>query len=197
MEPASSVLSTGVPALAAIPQLAGNSRQGFGLRGRTMRWASGRVISSTSLGMKGSLYDGDAGSRSTGKERDQESNNDYFSARYYGSSMGRFLSPDWSAKVEPVPYAKLDDPQSLNLYAYVGNNPLTSIDPDGHCSGDGSCAALDGQGAFAAIAVTEALFGQGRNLLRPTPLIIISQRMYRVLQEAGLKGFSVEVAHLV
>ena len=47
------------------------------------------------------------------------------------------------------------------------------------------------------IAVTDAFFGQGRNLLRPTPLIIISQRMYRSLQEAGLKGFSVEVAHLV
>jgi hypothetical protein len=47
------------------------------------------------------------------------------------------------------------------------------------------------------IAITSALFGQGRNLLRPTPLIIISQRMFRVLQEAGLKGFSVAVAHLV
>lgn len=47
------------------------------------------------------------------------------------------------------------------------------------------------------IAITSALFGQGRNLLRPTPLIIISQRMYHVLQKAGLKGFSVEVAHLV
>ncbi|MGA9931633.1 MAG: hypothetical protein WBP73_12780 [Terriglobales bacterium] len=47
------------------------------------------------------------------------------------------------------------------------------------------------------IAVTSALFGQGRNLLRPTPLIIISQRMYRAMREAGLKGFSVEVAHLV
>ncbi|HEY3973975.1 MAG TPA: hypothetical protein VGM18_13295 [Candidatus Sulfotelmatobacter sp.] len=47
------------------------------------------------------------------------------------------------------------------------------------------------------IAITSALFGQGRNLLRPTPLIIVSQRMYRLLQEAGLKGFSVEVAHLV
>lgn len=47
------------------------------------------------------------------------------------------------------------------------------------------------------IAVTSSLFGQGRNLLRPTPLIIISQRMYRVLQAAGLKGYSVEVAHLV
>ena len=72
-------------------------------------------------------------SRSTGKERDAESGNDYFGARYYSSSMGRFMSPDWSAKAEPVPYAKLDDPQSLNLYAYVGNNPLTQVDADGHC----------------------------------------------------------------
>ena len=68
----------------------------------------------------------------TGKERDSESGNDYFGARYYASTMGRFLSPDWSAKVEPVPYAKLDNPQSLNLYAYVLNNPLSRIDRDGH-----------------------------------------------------------------
>jgi len=72
-------------------------------------------------------------SRYTGKERDTESGNDYFEARYYSSAMGRFMSPDWSAKEEPVPYAKLDDPQSLNLYAYVQNNPLTKDDPTGHC----------------------------------------------------------------
>jgi len=64
----------------------------------------------------------------TGKERDAESGNDYFGARYYASSMGRFMSPDWSAKVEPVPYAKLGDPQTLNLYAYVGNDPFIRID---------------------------------------------------------------------
>jgi RHS repeat-associated protein len=68
----------------------------------------------------------------TGKERDAESGLDYFGARYYGSNMGRFMSPDWSAKAEPVPYSKLDDPQTLNLYAYVGNNPLSRVDPDGH-----------------------------------------------------------------
>jgi RHS repeat-associated protein len=74
----------------------------------------------------------------TGKERDTESGNDYFGARYYASSMGRFMSPDWSAKTDPVPYAKLDDPQSLNLYAYVMNNPLNRVDPDGHgCNGWG------------------------------------------------------------
>ena len=83
--------------------------------------------------------------RYTGKERDAESGNDYFGARYYASSMGRFLSPDWSAKAEPVPYAKLDNPQSLNLYAYVGNNPLSRVDPDGHvtCTGNKeSCAQI-------------------------------------------------------
>jgi RHS repeat-associated protein len=69
----------------------------------------------------------------TGKERDTESGNDYFEARYYSSAMGRFMSPDWSAKEEPIPYATMDDPQSLNLYAYVRNNPLARTDPDGHC----------------------------------------------------------------
>jgi RHS repeat-associated protein len=39
-------------------------------------------------------------SRFTGKERDTESGLDYFGARYYGSTMGRFMSPDWSAKAQ-------------------------------------------------------------------------------------------------
>jgi RHS repeat-associated protein len=68
----------------------------------------------------------------TGKERDAESGNDYFGARYYASTMGRWLSPDWSAKEDPVPYAVLDDPQSLNLYQFVRNNPLSNRDDDGH-----------------------------------------------------------------
>jgi RHS repeat-associated protein len=68
----------------------------------------------------------------TGKERDTESGNDYFGARYYASSMGRWMSPDWAAKASPVPYATFGDPQSLNLYQYVRNNPLTNRDADGH-----------------------------------------------------------------
>jgi RHS repeat-associated protein len=72
-------------------------------------------------------------SRYTGKERDAESGLDYFGARYYASNMGRFMSPDWSAKAQPVPYAKLDNPQTLNLYGYMQNNPLGGVDQDGHC----------------------------------------------------------------
>jgi hypothetical protein len=47
------------------------------------------------------------------------------------------------------------------------------------------------------IAIMSDLFGQGRNLVRPTPLIIISQHLFRVISDAGLKGFSCEIAHLV
>jgi RHS repeat-associated protein len=68
----------------------------------------------------------------TGKERDAESGLDYFGARYYASSMGRWMSPDWAANPEAVPYSKLDNPQSLNLYQYVLNNPLSQKDDDGH-----------------------------------------------------------------
>jgi len=69
----------------------------------------------------------------TGKERDNETGLDYYGARYYGSALGRFVTPDWSAKPVPVPYVELGDPQSLNQYAYVRNNPLSKNDPDGHC----------------------------------------------------------------
>jgi hypothetical protein len=54
-------------------------------------------------------------------------------------------------------------------------------------------ADWDGSG----IAITKALFGQGRNLLRPTPLIIISQSTYRALEKAEVKGLSYECVHFV
>ncbi|TAN30641.1 hypothetical protein EPN29_14265 [bacterium] len=58
---------------------------------------------------------------------------DTLGARYYSSGLGRFLSPDWSAAPEATPYANLSNPQSLNPYAYVLNNPTTATDPNGHC----------------------------------------------------------------
>jgi RHS repeat-associated protein len=52
---------------------------------------------------------------------------DYFIARYYSGALGRFTSPD------PLLGEKewLVDPQRWNRYAYVRNNPLRFIDPDG------------------------------------------------------------------
>jgi len=65
--------------------------------------------------------------RYTGKERDTESGLDLMGARYYASTMGRFMSPDPSGLL----YADPTNPQSLNLYSYVMNNPLKFIDPSG------------------------------------------------------------------
>jgi RHS repeat-associated protein len=112
----------------------GGEKPHQGLPGRNPALYQGPTVcnSTTALGLRGQAELNRVGSCSTGKERDSESGNDYFGARYYASSMGRFMSPDWSAKEEPVPYAKLDDPQSLNLYAYVRNNPLGAVDSDGH-----------------------------------------------------------------
>ena len=68
----------------------------------------------------------------TGKLRDDDTGLDYFGARYYAGLQGRFLTPDWSASPAAVPYGDFANPQSLNLYAYVDNNPATGVDPDGH-----------------------------------------------------------------
>ncbi|ADV83861.1 RHS repeat domain-containing protein [Terriglobus saanensis] len=70
----------------------------------------------------------------TGKERDAESGLDNFGARYYASSLGRFMSPDWADSPSPVPWVLLANPQSLNLYSYVNNNPMTRRDEDGHAT---------------------------------------------------------------
>jgi RHS repeat-associated protein len=73
----------------------------------------------------------------TGKDRDSESGLDEFGARYYSSQYGRFMIPDWASHPKAVPYVDLGNPQSLNLYSYVKNNPLSNVDADGHCDDDG------------------------------------------------------------
>jgi RHS repeat-associated protein len=60
----------------------------------------------------------------TGKERDSESGLDNFGARYDSSSMGRFMTPD------PLG-GRLVNPQTLNKYSYVANNPINFTDPTG------------------------------------------------------------------
>jgi RHS repeat-associated protein len=79
----------------------------------------------------------------TGKERDAESGLDYLGAREFSSTLGRFTIPDWSSAPTPVPYAKLADPQSLNLYSYVENNPINGIDPEGHMGMSVAMSTID------------------------------------------------------
>jgi RHS repeat-associated protein len=68
-----------------------------------------------------------ASEKFTSKERDWETGLDFFGARYFSGAQGRFTSTD------PVVITthRLMNPQELNLYAYVANNPLRYIDPTG------------------------------------------------------------------
>jgi RHS repeat-associated protein len=64
----------------------------------------------------------------TGYERDDETGLDYAQARYYSSGLGRFTSGD---PINTVIEERVVDPQQLNLYAYVRNNPLKFVDSTG------------------------------------------------------------------
>ena len=58
----------------------------------------------------------------TGKERDTETNYDYFGASYYDSELGRFLTTDPLADKYP----------GWSPYNYCFDNPLKLVDPDGN-----------------------------------------------------------------
>ena len=63
------------------------------------------------------------------KERDTETNLQYFEARYLAASLGRFNRVD--PAIEAVPDSAYENPQLLHAYAFAGNNPVRLSDPDG------------------------------------------------------------------
>jgi len=67
----------------------------------------------------------------------------FYQARFYSPAIGRFLSAD---TIVPEP----GNPQDLNRYTYVRNNPLRYNDPSGHYV---QCIAT-GLGALVCAAIT-------------------------------------------
>ena len=72
----------------------------------------------------------------TGQEKDEETGQYYYKARYYNSELGRFTSIDpiiindakqSGQKLENI----LNRPQLFNSYSYVANKPLQATDPTG------------------------------------------------------------------
>ena len=73
----------------------------------------------------------------TGQKRDNETGLDYFGARYFSSTLGRFTRPDpLYSSGRPA------NPQTWNRYAYALNNPLRYTDPFGLWEWD-TCEAGD------------------------------------------------------
>ncbi len=85
--------------------------------------AFGDGFSQTAAGNSAAAQDND---EFTGQEHDFGTGTDHFQFRQYNATEGRWMSPD--------PYSgsyDLTNPQSLNRYAYVLNNPFSLTDPSG------------------------------------------------------------------
>jgi len=96
-------------------------------------------------------------------------------ARYYGSNLPRFMSPDLVSPIDlqfedPEEFvAALMEVQGWNRYTYARNNPLYYVDPDGQvataaAAGAGALGgtrAVAGAAAAGGIAVAAAVVGWG------------------------------------
>lgn len=120
----------------------------------------------------------------TQKERDSETGLDYFINRYYSSMQGRFTSPD-------APFADQweEEPQSWNLYSYVGNQPLTHTDPFGlwkevECtSGKGQCWQAEKGDTITSLAKILNVSAEQLNTFFQNPQNI------QIGQEFDISGF--------
>ena len=88
---------------------------------------SGSIVEEEFYLPYGDIYSGEEDSRFlyTGKEKDKDTGLYYYGARYYYPSQKQFIQPD------PI-IAELYNPQNLNRYAYVLNNPYKYVDDSGN-----------------------------------------------------------------
>ena len=111
-------------------------------RGGTLHWVGAdhlggtiRVLDGSFTALDGMRYkpygeDRDTGSslntdrKFTGQTQDEAAGLYWYASRAYDPAIGRFVSPD---SIVPAPA----NPQSLNRYSYVRNNPLKFVDPTG------------------------------------------------------------------
>lgn len=88
---------------------------------------AGTLVENTTYDPWGQVLSGGTASKFlyTGQEKDSETGLHYYNARYYDSNIRHFTQPDDLIQ-------NVYNPQDLNRYSYVNNNPLNNTDPSGH-----------------------------------------------------------------
>ena len=110
-----------------------------------------------------------------GEQYDEITEQYYLRFRYYDPGMGRFFAED-------TYLGDVNSPQSLNLYAYVQNNPINYVDPTGHVMSYATQCTDGGGGRskttnWAAESVNE---------------VLIDEKTYnQIIQSALSEAFSV------
>ncbi len=133
--------------------------------------ANGQSVANYRYGPYGESSDATTGNpfRYTGRYLDAETGFYYYRARYYSPTLGRFLQTD--------PIGSKDD---LNLYAYVGGNPINASDPTGTEAATVTCQASPG-GCGTSPSMAEMASTVGKGLAAVGDLAISAQG-------AGLPG---------
>jgi RHS repeat-associated protein len=111
----------------------------------------------------------------------------YYNARYYNPAIGRFVSADSVIQ-------SLENPQTLNRYSYVQNNPLKTNDPTGHFPLRALISNVAKVAVAAAVVVGAMAVAVSNPALAPTMLgIAVNTAVYTVtnIKNLSLKGIAV------
>ncbi|MEI2692539.1 MAG: RHS repeat-associated core domain-containing protein [Anaerolineae bacterium] len=122
--------------------------------------------------------------RFTGQREDATIGLYFYNARYLDPQLGRFIQPD---TIVPAP----GNPQALNRYSYVLNNPLRYTDPSGHVQ---VCAEGDAGGGCGSGANTSQIWQVFAN--KRSPLLDYYALLHQLTQAQASAASAVELEAL-